>query len=73
MNSAMRIRHYRALGWNGSSDGGQRSQISKAKPESRRQPAQVQGLVRDFAHPIQNKKATSTAFNVECALQCARK
>src|SRR5207248_4312070 len=35
-------------------------------------PATVQGLVRDIACPIQNKKATSTDFNLECALQCAR-
>ena len=32
----------------------------------------VEGLVRDIACPIQNKKATSTDFNLECALQCAR-
>jgi len=35
-------------------------------------PGTVQGLVRDIACPIQNKKATSTDFNLECALQCAR-
>jgi DNA/RNA endonuclease YhcR with UshA esterase domain len=35
-------------------------------------PATVQGLVRDIACPIQNKRATSTDFNLECALQCAR-
>jgi hypothetical protein len=35
-------------------------------------PATVQGLVRDIAFPIQNKKATSIDFNLECALQCAR-
>ncbi|PYX05546.1 MAG: hypothetical protein DMG88_21140 [Acidobacteria bacterium] len=34
--------------------------------------ATVQGLVRDIACPIQNKKATSTDFNLECTLQCAR-
>ena len=40
--------------------------------DSEGMPATVQGLVRDIACPIQNKKATSTDFNLECALQCAR-
>ena len=35
-------------------------------------PATIKGLVRDIACPIQNKKATSTDFNLECAHECAR-
>jgi len=32
----------------------------------------VEGLVRDISCPIQNQKATATAFNMKCALECAR-
>ncbi len=32
----------------------------------------IEGLVRDVACPIQNKEATATRFNLECALECAR-
>jgi hypothetical protein len=32
----------------------------------------VEGLVRDIACPIQNRKAIATAFNMKCALDCAR-
>lgn len=33
----------------------------------------IEGLVRDIACPIQNKKATATSFNLECALECAKR
>ena len=33
----------------------------------------IEGLVRDIACPIQNKKATATTFNLECALECAKR
>jgi hypothetical protein len=32
----------------------------------------IEGLVRDIACPIENKEATATRFNLQCALQCAR-
>lgn len=32
----------------------------------------LQGLVRDLACPIMNPKATSTNFDVDCALSCAK-
>ncbi|MGB6876060.1 MAG: hypothetical protein WBD87_08495 [Candidatus Acidiferrales bacterium] len=33
----------------------------------------VEGLVRDIACPIQNHAATATKFNLQCALECAKK
>jgi hypothetical protein len=32
----------------------------------------IEGLVRDIACTIQNLEAKATAFNLECALECAR-
>jgi hypothetical protein len=32
----------------------------------------IEGLVRDISCPIQNKEATATTFNLECAVQCAK-
>jgi hypothetical protein len=32
----------------------------------------IEGVVRDIACPIQNKEATAMAFNLKCALECAR-
>ena len=34
--------------------------------------ATIEGLVRDVACPIQNRKATATDFNLDCALACAK-
>jgi hypothetical protein len=34
--------------------------------------ATIEGLVRDVACPMQNHKSTSTKFNMDCALACAR-
>lgn len=50
---------------------GQKSEQPKSDSEGT--PATVEGLVRDIACPIQNKKATSTDFNLDCALKCARR
>ncbi len=33
----------------------------------------VEGVVRDIACPIQNKEATAMAFNLNCAIECARR
>lgn len=33
----------------------------------------VEGLVRDIACPIQNHKSTSRDFNLQCALDCAKR
>jgi hypothetical protein len=35
-------------------------------------PATIEGLVRDVSCPVQNPVATATAFNLKCALECAR-
>src|SRR5579864_199733 len=32
----------------------------------------IQGLIRDIACPIQNKKAGARVFNMKCAIDCAR-
>ncbi len=32
----------------------------------------IQGLIRDVACPIQNKKAGARVFNMKCAIDCAR-
>ncbi len=34
--------------------------------------ATIQGLIRDVACPIQNKKAGARAFNLKCAIDCAK-
>ncbi|HEV2288965.1 MAG TPA: hypothetical protein VGR81_08440 [Candidatus Acidoferrales bacterium] len=33
----------------------------------------IEGLVRDIACPIQNTAATATNFNLQCALDCAKR
>jgi hypothetical protein len=35
-------------------------------------PVTIQGLVRDLACPIQNKKASARVFNLKCAQDCAK-
>jgi hypothetical protein len=35
--------------------------------------ATIEGLVRDVACPMQNHKSTSTNFNMDCALACAKR
>jgi hypothetical protein len=36
------------------------------------QVATIQGLIRDVACPIQNKKASARVFNLKCAVDCAK-
>jgi hypothetical protein len=43
-----------------------------AKNESTEYKTTVEGLVRDVACPIQNRKATATDFNMKCAVDCAK-
>lgn len=43
-----------------------------AKVEPTAYKATIEGLVRDIACPLQNRKSTSTDFNLDCALACAR-
>jgi hypothetical protein len=43
---------------------------AKAAPISYK--ATIQGLVRDVYCPMKNHKSTSTDFNLECALACAK-
>ncbi len=33
----------------------------------------ISGLVRDIACPVQNHESTARKFNLDCALQCARR
>jgi hypothetical protein len=51
--------------------GGQNQSPNKKDSEGTTQT--VEGLVRDIACPIQNKDATAARFNLDCALQCARR
>lgn len=46
-------------------------QKDATKPEAT-PPSTIEGLVRDISCPIQNKEATATKFNLECAVQCAK-
>ena len=48
----------------------QQKDPSKAVPTTYK--ATIEGLVRDVACPIQNHKSTSTNFNMDCALACAK-
>ncbi len=52
-------------------------QPAKTAPQTESAPheskATIEGLVRDIACPIQNTKAQLTNFNLQCALECARK
>jgi hypothetical protein len=48
----------------------QQKDLSKAVPPTYK--ATIEGLVRDVACPIQNHKSTSTNFNMDCALACAK-
>ena len=74
MKSAMRYLAIVILAGGISTSGHGRGQKSTPpKSDSEGTPATVEGLVRDLACPIQNKTATSTDFNLDCALQCARR
>jgi hypothetical protein len=46
-------------------------QKDATKPETTA-PVTIEGLVRDISCPIQNKEATATKFNLECAVECAK-
>jgi hypothetical protein len=46
-------------------------QEDATKPETTA-PVTIEGLVRDISCPIQNKEATATKFNLECAVECAK-
>ena len=46
-------------------------QKDATKPEAT-PPVTIEGLVRDISCPIQNKEATATKFNLECAVECAK-
>jgi hypothetical protein len=46
-------------------------QKDATKPETT-PPSTIEGLVRDISCPIQNKEATATKFNLECAVECAK-
>jgi hypothetical protein len=46
-------------------------QMDATRPEAT-PPSTIEGLVRDISCPIQNKEATATKFNLECAVQCAK-
>ncbi|HEY4777733.1 MAG TPA: hypothetical protein VIH56_08730 [Candidatus Acidoferrales bacterium] len=46
-------------------------QKDATKPETT-PPVTIEGLVRDISCPIQNKEATATKFNLECAVECAK-
>jgi hypothetical protein len=39
---------------------------------SRSDQTAVEGLVRDISCPIQNREATATTFNLQCALECVK-
>jgi hypothetical protein len=45
---------------------------AKAAVEPTEYKATIEGLVRDIACPMQNRKSTSTSFNRDCALACAK-
>jgi len=50
-------------------------QTQKQSPASEKDegvPGTVEGLVRDIACPMQNKRASATEFNLDCALECAK-
>jgi hypothetical protein len=40
--------------------------------KSRSDQTAVEGLVRDISCPIQNREATATTFNLQCALECVK-
>jgi|1185.fasta_scaffold670920_1 hypothetical protein len=50
--------------------------FAQDKPKAKTEPAEykttIEGLVRDVACPIQNRKATATDFNMKCAVDCAK-
>lgn len=46
---------------------------TSADTTSHESKVKIEGLVRDIACPIQNLEAKATAFNLECALECARR
>jgi hypothetical protein len=48
----------------------QNSDDSKTAPSGEK--TSIEGLVRDVACPVQNRKSTATNFSLECALACAK-
>jgi hypothetical protein len=48
-------------------------QLSQTASASQSSKVTIEGLVRDIACPIQNPAATATEFNLQCALECARR
>jgi hypothetical protein len=52
--------------------GSDRASTKTGAAEPASQIVTIEGLVRDIACPIQNKKATARSFNLKCALECAR-
>jgi hypothetical protein len=50
--------------------------FAQDKPTAKTEPAEykttIEGLVRDVACPVQNRKATATDFNMKCAVDCAK-
>jgi hypothetical protein len=54
-------------------DGGHVNTTGQNKDEtSAARVVAIQGLIRDVACPIQNKKASSREFNLQCAIDCAK-
>lgn len=46
--------------------------LAQPKQEPTEYKATIEGLVRDVACPIQNHQSTSTDFDLDCALACAK-
>jgi hypothetical protein len=51
--------------------------INATKPQAKGEAtaaraATIRGLIRDVACPMQNKKASARAFNLKCAIDCAK-
>jgi len=46
--------------------------LEPGRAQSSDETKQVVGLVRDIACPLQNPKSTSTSYNKDCILQCAK-
>jgi len=46
---------------------------TQGEPSSHKSKTTIEGLVRDISCPIQNGEAKATEFNLQCALECARK
>jgi hypothetical protein len=48
------------------------SQSNDSKTAPSEEKTSIEGLVRDVACPVQNRKSTATNFSLECALACAK-